>query len=161
MKQSETEYLNKLFSESSDVTEQAEVGVPQVDVPASLTEELYAIANSAPTSVNPEKSAKVFTFPKVATIAASLFVAVMGFQFYQQQQTIKQLEQAQSDLATALHYLGEANRIAQSQVLNSLNDNIKKAGVEPAMEFGREVLRPESRKRESRQSKTQTQKHSL
>jgi len=83
----------------------------------------------------------ILSWPKVTSIAASLFVAIMGFQFYQQQQTLRQLEQAQADLATALHYLGEANRIAQVQVSKSLNDNIKKAGVEPAMEIGRDAIR--------------------
>jgi len=64
----------------------------------------------------------------------------MGFQFYQQQQTLKQLEQAQTDLATALHYLGEANRITRAQVLDSLNDNINKTRVLPVIEIERDTL---------------------
>lgn len=174
MKQNETDYLNKLFASSSDVSNEVEVTVPQVDVPESLSQNLHAIADSLPASaatvntavmantvtesVTTEKRGVVFNFPTFAGLAASLFVAIMGFQFYQQQQTLKQLEQAQADLATALHYLGEANRIARTQVRDSLNDNIKKAGVDPVIETGRKALRPNFKHFEY---ETQTQNHSL
>ena len=157
MKNKETDYLDKLFASSSDINDEVEVDVPLVDVPDTLAAKLRAIADSVPLSVVSENSSEVAkasekqsnvkpgffqNWTKVTSIAASLFVAIVGFQFYQQQQTIKQLEQAQADLATALHYLGEANRIARAQVRDSLNDNINKAGVVPAMEIGRDVLNP-------------------
>lgn len=147
MKENETDYLDKLFASSSDVTDQAEVDFPLVDVPENLSNKLHAIAESASISTTPANAARVKRrvfkhWPAVTSVAASLFVAVMGFQFYQQQQTLKQLEQAQADLATALHYLGEANRITRAQVGNSLKDNMKKAGVEPALEIGRDSVLP-------------------
>lgn len=147
MKQSETDYIDKLFASSSDVTDQAEVEIPLVGVPEGLSEKLHAITDSDSVGVAPKHNATVKrgffqSWPKVTSIAASLVVAFMGIQFYQQQQTLKQLEQAQADLATALHYLGEANRITRAQVLNSVNENMKKAGVEPAMEIGRESVIP-------------------
>ncbi|MBT8114060.1 MAG: hypothetical protein KJP04_01675, partial [Arenicella sp.] len=58
---------------------------------------------------------------------------------YQQQQTLNQLEQAQADLATALHYLGEANKITRAQMVSSLNENMQKAAVAPVLEIGREA----------------------
>ena len=167
MKQNEIDYLNKLFAVSSDLSDQAEVAVPEVEVPEGLSERLKAIDESKPAPVITEtvsvaKKRKVLSFPQVASIAASLFVAIMGFQFYQQQQTIKQLEQAQADLATALEYIGEANRIAGTQVLNSLNENMKKAGVEPAMQIGRDALRDSlSPNPTDPEPKTQTKTHSL
>lgn len=152
MKNNETDYLDKLFASSSDVTGEAEVDVPLVEVPENLGDKLYAIAESTPVAAATVKqgifqrwsvqSWPLQSWPKVTSIAASLVVAIMGFQFYQQQQTFKQLEQAQADLATALHYLGEANRITQAQVLHSLNENMNKAGVKPAMEIGRGALAP-------------------
>ncbi len=145
MKQNETDYLNKLFAFSSDLSDEIEVEIPQQDLPAGLTQSLYEIAESSGSAKDPiaasAKRATVLSFPKFASVAASLFVAVLGFQFYQQQQTLKRLEEAQTDLATAIQYLAEANRIARNQVIDSLNDNIKKAGVEPAMEIGRDALR--------------------
>lgn len=153
MKGQEPDYLDKLFASSSDVSGEGEVEIPLVDVPEKLSGKLYAITESASVTMNQSSdvSAKWRNFegwPKVTSIAASLFVVMMGFQFYQQQQTFKQLEQAQADLATALHYLGEANRITQAQVLNSLNDNVTKAAIKPAMELGRDARKPnvESRK---------------
>jgi hypothetical protein len=142
MKRNETEYLDKLFASSSDVSDEAEVTFPLVDVPEGLSEKLYEIAESTPLSVAPKKRAALVSWPKVTSIAAALLVAVVSFQFYQQQQTLRQLTQAQADLATALHYLGEANRIARAQVRDSLNNNMKNAGVEPAIEFGREFVNP-------------------
>lgn len=157
MKQNEKDYLDTLFS-SSGAEE-----IPQVEVPAGLSESLYAISDAAPINNVIEKSAvdkrgAILSFPKVAGIAASLFVAIIGFQFYQQQQTLIQLKQAQADLATALHYLGEANRITRSQVANSLSENMKKAGVEPAVEIGRDALLPNLKRPESQ---TQLRNRSL
>ena len=151
MKGQETDYLDKLFASSSDVTDEAEVEVPLVDVPKSLGGKLYAIADSAPIGVASEYGVTVKrsffqSWPKVTSIAASLFVAIVGFQFYQQQQALTQLEQAQTDLATALYYLGEANRITRAEVLNSLNENMNKAGVVPAMEIGRDTVTPDFKK---------------
>jgi hypothetical protein len=155
MKNSETDYLDKLFASSSDVTDEAEVEIPLVELPESLGDKLYAIAESAPAASAWVKRGFFQSWPKMTSIAASLFVAIMGFQFYQQQQTFKQLEQAQADLATALHYLGEANRITQAQVLHSLNENMNKAGVKPAMEIGRGALAPNFKHRE-RESNAET-----
>jgi hypothetical protein len=152
MKNSETDYLNTLFASSSDVTDEAEVEIPLLDVPDTLSGKLYAIAESAPVVLTPNYTATTKrglfeSWPKITSIAASLLVAIMGVQFYQQQQTLKQLEQAQNDLTTALHYLGEANRITRGQVLDSLNDNINKAGVIPAMEIGRDAVVPNFKRR--------------
>lgn len=149
MKIQETDYLDILFASSSDVTEEVEVEVPLIGVPEGLDEKLYAIVESsaqgtgvAPVAETVVKPRFFQNWSKVSSIAATLAIMFIGFQFYQQQQALRQLEQAQADLATALHYLSEANRITQSQVLNSVNDNIKKAGVEPALEIGRESVIP-------------------
>lgn len=149
MKQSETEYLEALFSSNSDLSEGAEIDIPLVEVPENLGNRLCAIADSAPNSVATVKRDFFQNWPRVTSVAAGLFLAIMGYQFYQQQQTFKQLEKAQADLATALHYLGEANRITQAQVLNSLNDNMNKAGVEPAMDIGRSALFPDVKQHQS------------
>jgi len=155
MKDNEIDYLDKLFASSSDATDEAEVAFPLVDAPDVLSEKLYAIAESAPSVVvrEPEVIVKHGFFegwPTMASVAASLFVAIMGFQFYQQQQTLKRLEQAQADLATALHYLGEANRITRAQVLDSLSDKLNEAEVLPAIKKQREsetrpTIKPSSR----------------
>ena len=148
MKDTETDYLNKLFTRSSDESEQTETDFPLADVPDGLTDKLYAITEASANSAAAHKSAAVSklhffsAWPKMASIAASLLVAVVVFQLYQQQQTLKQLEQAQTDLATALHYLGEANKITRAQVFHSLNTNMKRAAVAPAIEMGREAVLP-------------------
>lgn len=142
MKSNETDYLNTLFSSSSDVTDEAEIEIPLCDVSETLSDKLYAVSESTPANKANVKRGFFESWPKVTSVAASLLIALVGFQFYQQQQTLKQLEQAQGDLATALHYLGEANRIARAQVRDSLNENINKAGVIPAMEIGRDVVKP-------------------
>jgi len=147
MKHNEAGYLDRLFASSSDVTDAAEVAVPLVTAPEGLDERLYAIAESISATkmtqshVHTNRS-MALSWSKITGIAASFLVVIMGFQFYQQQQTLKQLAQAQADLATALHYLGQANRITRSQVLGSLNENMKKAGVEPALEIGRSIVAP-------------------
>ena len=148
MKDKETDYLDKLFASSSDITDEAEVEFPMVEVPEDLGGKLYAIAESAPAGAAPAGPRFFKSWSPIASIAATFLIAVVGFQFYQQQQTMKQLEQAQADLATALHYLGEANRIARAQVRDSLNENMRKAGVEPAIEFGRDVVIPNLRELE-------------
>ncbi len=147
MKEKETDYLNKLFATSSDVNDEVEVEVPLLEVSDQLSDKLYAIAGTAAVAEPAENTvlAKRGIFkrwPAVSSIAAGLMVAFIGLQFYQQQQTLRQLEQAQSDLATALHYLGEANRIARDQVRDSVNENINKAGVVPAINIGRGVVNP-------------------
>jgi len=152
MNDKETDYLNTLFASSSDITDELETEVPLVDLPENLGSRLYAITESAPTATTSARPAIVKqgffeNWPKVTSIAACLLLAFVGLQFYQQQQTLKQLEQAQSDLATALHYLGEANRIAQAQVSNSLNETINKAGVAPVREIGRGIVKPNYRQR--------------
>jgi len=151
MNENEADYLNRLFASSSDVTDEAEVTFPLVEVPNELSDKLNSMADSAPMGTNAKSETSLsrgisLSWPKVTGIAASLFVVIMGIQFYQQQQTLKQLEQAQADLATALQYLGEANRIAQTQIIESLNDNINKAGIEPAIEMGFDALRPKPKK---------------
>ena len=154
MNEKETEYLNKLFASSSDITDEAEVEVPLVNAPNSLNEKLYRIADSNSVGVIPIKRRYFGSWPQMARIAAGVLVGFMAFQFYQQQQTLNQLEKAQADLAVALHYLGEANRITRQQVRSSLNENIKKAGVEPALEIGRDSLLPALRSNEPQSLKT-------
>ena len=134
MKQYESDYLDSLFSPESG-SDASNDEFPLCDVSSDLTQKLYAIAEE-PQLEQASPKAKVFDFwPKLTAVAASLLVAVVVAQFYQQQQTIKQLEQAQADLKTALHYLGEANRIARAEVLESVNKNMRRAGVEPALQF--------------------------
>ena len=143
MKGSEKDYLDKLFAASSDATDEAEVDFPLVDVPEGLGDKLYAIADSTPVSTAPVARRYFKNWPKLTSIAATFLIAVIGFQFYQQQQTLKQLEQAQTDLATALHYLGEANRITREQVQATVRENMRNAGVRPAIEIGRELVPPQ------------------
>lgn len=157
MKENETEYLNKLFDATAEATEGA---VPLLEVPEHLSSKLYQIAEPAEVGASFVKPSLWAKWPKVASVAAALVVAVMGLQFYQQQQTLKQLAQAQADLATALHYLGEANRIARAQVRSSLNDNIK-AGVEPAVQIGREALLPNLPELKATEPETKTPTRTL
>jgi len=147
MKNKETEYLNNLFASSCDELDESEVDFPLVDAPASLSEKLYAITepelNASRSTKKPDfGSWSNMSWPKVTSIAASLLIAVVLMQVYQQQQTLKQLKQAQTDLATALHYLGEANKITQAQMFNSINANMKKAAVAPVLEVGRDAVLP-------------------
>lgn len=132
MNENETDYLNKLFDSSLDLYESNDVEIPLVHPPKHLTRKLYAIVDDGDT--------RTFTssrWPKFTSIAASLFMAVIVVQFYQQQQTMKQLELAQEDLATALHYLSQANRITREQVLESLNAE-DRYRVRPAMDKDQE-----------------------
>jgi len=138
----EIEFLNKLFDQSNNDNIKAEHDFPLVEVSANLTAELYAITE-ADLSREPENKLSSFrAWPKWAGMAASLLIAVVMLQIYDQRQTIKQLEQAQHDLATALHYLREANQITQIQLLNTLNSNIQKATIVPIVEIGRAIARP-------------------
>ena len=139
MKNKETDYLNTLFAKSSDEIDETATDFPLMDVPANLTANLYAVTESTPSSSHATKLRGFMSWPKFASVAASLLMAVVLMQVYQQQQTLKQLKQAQIDLATALHYLGEANKITRAQMFNSLNANMKKAAVAPAIEIGRDA----------------------
>jgi hypothetical protein len=147
MKDHETEYLNKLFTRSSSELDESEMDFPLVDVPANLSDQLYAITGHALSSTGATKQG-VFkswsnkSWPKFASVAASLLMAVVLMQVYQQHQTLNQLEQAQTDLATALRYLGEANEITRTQMLNALNTNMKKAAYAPVIEIGRDAVNP-------------------
>ena len=140
MKNQEIEYLNNLFAKSSDEADDSEIDFPLIEVPETLTDNLYAITGTAASRSQPTKLRPFMSWPKFASVAASLLMAVVLTQVYQQQQTLKQLEQAQTDLATALHYLGEANKIAQAEMLNSLNENMKKAAIAPVFEIGRDAV---------------------
>ena len=125
MKDKETEYLNSLFASSANEVDESEIDFPLLDVPVNLTDKLYAIAKPTLSSSHSIERRPFKSWPKFASVAASLLMAVVLIQVYQQQQTLKQLEQAQTDLATALHYLGEANKITQTQMLNALNTNVR------------------------------------
>ena len=131
MKDRETDFLNKLFTGSSDQADESEIDFPLMDVPANLTGNLYAITEPTLSSSASIKQRSFKSWPKFASVAASLLMAVVLFQVYQQQQTLKKLEQAQTDLATALHYLGEANKITQAHMFNALNTNMKKSSYCP------------------------------
>ena len=150
MKNRETEYLNKLFTGTSDEAEQSEIDFPLLEVPASLSDKLSVIADTSTTTIATSKASVFKSWPKMTSIAASGLVALVLFQSYQQQQTLKQLEQAQADLSTALHYLGEANKITRAQVLNSLNQNFTKATISPAIEQGKEAVLPALKSLESK-----------
>ena len=160
MKHTESDYLDKLFASSLDEKREREIDIPQLDLPSDLNGRLKAIADQKIVDSSSASDARVFSFPKLAAIAATLFVGIFAFQLVQHHRTLQQLEQAQADLATALHYIGQANQIARSQVLNSLNDNIKRAGINPAVEIGRDTLR-ESLSPNSRSAQTQKDTHSL
>lgn len=148
MKDDETKYLNKLFSTGTHSPEELENDFPLVDVPPSLSDKLYAIAET-PAIKPPSLMQRFFRpGPVLSGVAASLLATVMVIQAYQQYQTMQQLEQAQADLATALGYLQEANQIARAQVLSTLNSNLKKAGVESALEAGQESVIPPLRELE-------------
>ncbi len=54
-------------------------------------------------------------------------------QMNEQRQTIAQLEQAQRDLAIALHYLNEANQAVEASLVNTLDNTMQKAAVEPVV----------------------------
>lgn len=150
MNNEENEYLNNLFAGSSVETGGTDTDIPLLQVPESLTARLFAI--SARTQSSEQKTAqpgpsRVLKMPwrskslsKVTGIAASLLMATVVTLLYQQQQTLRQLEQAQRDLATALHYLGEANEITRAQMINSLNTNLRQAAVAPVIEIGRDAL---------------------
>jgi hypothetical protein len=142
MNDQDTEYLDTLFSRSSDQTGESEIDFPLIDVPAKLTDRLYAITQPTLSSSNLIKQRTFKSWPKFASVAASLLMAVVLMQVYQQQQTLNQLEQAQTDLATALHYLGEANEITRTQMLKTLNTNMKKAAFAPVIETGRDAVSP-------------------
>ena len=137
----EAEFLNKLFDQSSHDDVEAEHDFPLMNVSANLTAELYAITE-ADLSREPENKLSSFrAWPKWVGMAASFLIAVVLLQIYDQRQTIKQLEQAQHDLATALHYLREANQITRSQMLNTLNSNMQKATIVPLINIGRAMTR--------------------
>lgn len=153
MKNKETEYLNNLFARSSD-EDGAEVDFPLLDAPENLSNKLYAITEQTPSDAGLAKRLRFNSWPKLTSVAASLLVAVILFQVYQQQQTIKQLEQAQSDLAIALHYLSETNKIVQSQMSNSLNANLSKETFEPVLEIGRSAILQSAESLESLTKKT-------
>ncbi|MFT5612119.1 MAG: hypothetical protein ACI9WC_000574 [Arenicella sp.] len=142
MKDKESEFLNSLFTRSSEQADESEVDFPMVDVPTNLTEKLYSITQPTLSSSNSIKQRSFKSWPKFASVAASLLMAVVLMQVYQQQQTLNQLEQAQIDLATALHYLGEANKITRIQMLKTLNTNMKKAAFAPVIEIGRDAVSP-------------------
>ncbi|MFT6408335.1 MAG: hypothetical protein ACJAQ6_001753 [Arenicella sp.] len=158
MKDKEAEYLDTLFSMSSDEIDESEIDFPLVDVPEDLSDKLYAITQPGLSRSDSINQPKVKSWPKFASVAASLLMAVVLVQVYQQQQTLKQLEQAQSDLATALHYLGEANQITRAQMLNTLNKNMKKAALTPVIEIGRDAVLPTV---ESLESATKRSRHTL
>ncbi|NND83507.1 MAG: hypothetical protein HKN50_13850 [Gammaproteobacteria bacterium] len=169
MKDQETEFLNKLFAGQPADDSRSQAGIPLLDVPEHLSDRLYAIPETIEaTETSSERlhqrasaawsSSWSMSWQKVGGIAASLLVAVVVFQVYQQQQTLKQLEQAQADLAVALHYLGQANEITRVHMRKTLNSNIKKAAVEPVVEIGRETVRPSIR---ALQPKTKTPTRSL
>ena len=140
MKNQETNYLNALFAKSSDEVDAAEIDFPIVDVPADLSDSLYAITGTTSSGSKSSNSRPFMSWPKFASVAASLLMAVVLLQVYQQQKTLNQLEQAQADLATALHYLGEANEITKAQMFNALNENMKKAAIAPVIEIGRDAV---------------------
>jgi hypothetical protein len=155
MNDKETEYLNKLFATSTSEENGSEIDFPLIEVPANLSDRLYAISEPALGSSNSGRPAVSNFWPKFASVAASLLLAVVLTQAYQQQQTLKQLEQAQTDLSTALHYLAEANKITQTQMLNALNSNMKKAAYAPVIEIGRDAANPTVDSLESATKRTQ------
>ncbi|MEM7360875.1 MAG: hypothetical protein AAF431_17425 [Pseudomonadota bacterium] len=142
MKNTESDYLEKLFARSSDEADETETDFPLVDVPPGLNEKLRAISDKGVSSAPSSAQRRALSWPAVSGIAASLLAALVIFTVYQQQQTLKQLAQAQADLATALHYLGEAREITRAQMMQSLNQSMKKAAVEPVVEIGRDAVLP-------------------
>lgn len=130
----ENDYINNLFSSSSSESDENEHGLPLIDTPPLLKQKLYDIAEVSPSqNIAGEKSERwytnLFVFPNVASVAACALLATIGFQYYQQQKMLGQLNQAQEDLATAVYYLNEATRITRTEVLASLNTNVKQMYV--------------------------------
>ena len=84
MKDNEIEYLDKLFASSSDVNNEVDIEYPLLDVPDGLNRKLHAITEPSLVSTATVKRGFFERWPKVTSIAASLLVTVVGFQFYQQ-----------------------------------------------------------------------------
>lgn len=158
MKDNERDYLARLFSSTSDAEDQVQVDFPLVDVPKELSARLHKVTEAQPQVETSVARPRFISWPKVSAIAASLLAITVGFQFYQQQQTLNQLAQAQADLKVALHYLGEANRITRTQVRNSVRESMQKAAVQPAIELGKETVLPSLKSLESEQK---LESHSL
>ncbi len=135
----ETEYVNTLFAKASDGIAKMETDFPLLDIPENLSDELYSISETSK-KINKDQAHR--SWPKFASIAASLLIAIVLMQVYQQHQTLRQLEQAQADLVTALHYLGEANKITRAQMLNTLNTNMRNAAIDPVIKISRGIVLP-------------------
>lgn len=130
----ENDYINNLFSSSSNESDENEHDFPLVDAPPQLKKKLYDIAEvSSSQDIAGEKSecwyTNIFALPRVASVAACVLVMLVGFQYYQQQKMLGQFNQAQEDLATAVYYLNEATRITRTEVLASFQPNLKQRYV--------------------------------
>ena len=139
--QHESELLRKIFAEPGQATG-GEEAVPLLDIPAGLTQRLYAIADGdtalrqypARQSIVSKALARLAQLPawkSLGAVAASAVIVAVMVQMNEQRQTIAQLEQAQRDLAIALHYLNEANQAVEASLVNTLDNTMQKAAVEP------------------------------
>lgn len=141
--QHEAKLLRQIFAEPGHNTE-ADEAVPLLDIPAGLTQRLYAIADDDTALSQRESRQNIFATALTrlaqlpawkslgAVVASAVIVAVM-VQMNEQRKTIAQLEQAQRDLAIALHYLNEANQAVEASLVNTLDNTMQKAAVEPVV----------------------------
>ncbi len=139
--QHESELLRQIFAEPGQATE-GEEAVPLLDIPAGLTQRLYAIADDETALSQREPRQNIFSkalaklsrlhvWKSLGAVAASAVIVAVMVQINEQRQTIAKLEQAQRDLAIALHYLNEANQAVEASLVNTLDSTMQKAAVEP------------------------------
>lgn len=143
--QHETELLRQIFAEPGYGGE-SEEAVPLLDTPAGLTQRLYAIADDdtallrqRPTrrpivSAALTRLAQLPAWKSLAAVAASAVIVAVMLQMNEQRQTIAQLEQAQRDLAMAVHYLNQTNQAVETSLVNTLGNTMQKATVAPVAE---------------------------
>lgn len=121
------QFLQRIFS-NSDINEEDDF--PLAEVPANLSEKLYAIPKQG-AALKP----KFNRWAKLGSIAASICLALvlLGQGIEHQQQKAEAL-QAKQDLEIALFYLNKANQKASHNVNKTLKVNLQKATVVPVIE---------------------------
>ncbi|MGI9289145.1 MAG: hypothetical protein ACR2P1_27480 [Pseudomonadales bacterium] len=142
----ESDFLRKVFAEPGQSVDDIEA-VPLVDIPAGLTEKLYAIADSE-TEEMPDHSrqttfsngffslvrlSKLPSWKTWGGVAASVVMVAVMLQMNEQRKTIAQLEQAQQDLTIAFRYLNETNKAVEARLVDTLGNNMQKAVFAPVV----------------------------
>lgn len=143
-------FLQNLFSadeQQLEVEENETTAAAVSEIPDALSKRLLAIAESGtdgPLALGrntPRRHFFIsvqqlfkFSWQSWAGVTAAALVAVLLIQVAQQRTSISELENAQRDLKVALQYLHEANRTAETRVLEALSDQMQKATVTPVIE---------------------------